>query len=157
MRKLLILGTCLLLLLPAMASAATAELYVGDLPLSISFDKDGNGNYIDVAAGSIDGSTLDGDPLAWLYCVDLSKTVTVNSTYAATTYNTKGEIYDYDTILKKNTLTPLNNKEGVTWLLDRYAKNATTPYSQALQAAIWSTIYGRLQYDLDASDSAYRT
>ena len=140
-----------ILLLPAMASAAT--LNVGALPPpTILFDIDGTVNgqqqeeHKEVYAGSIDGSTLGGDPLEWLYCVDLFKNVTVGGNYYNTEVSTTGDIYG----------TPLNHKEDVTWLLYNYATDATTLVSQALQAAIWTTIYGPT-YDLSNSDPAYST
>ncbi len=148
MRKLLICGICLLALLPAMASATTytGSLVVGGDPLAYStiwFDKTGTDTYEQAGGGSIDTSYLDGDELAWLYCVDLFTSVSV-ATYPSTLVSDSGDIYGgtYSAIA------------DVAWLLDNYATGGQGDNAKALQAAIWTTIHGS-QYDLSPSSSAF--
>ena len=148
MKKLLILGTCLLLLLPAVASATTTtgNLIVGSNPLaysSISFDKAGNDTYTDEGGGSIDTSFLDGDELAWLYCVDLFTRVGAK-TYPNTLVSDSGEIYGGT----------YNSVADVAWLLDNYAVGGQEDDAKALQAAIWTTVHGS-EYDLNPNSSAF--
>ena len=147
MRKILIFGICLVILLPAMASATpyTAELSVGDTPFAysqISFDKGGNDVYTLAGGGSIDTSYLDGEELTWMYCVDLFTSV------SAITYNSTvsddGSIYGaaYD------------SAGDIAWLLENYATGGQGDDAKALQAAIWTTVHGS-EYDLNPSSSAY--
>jgi hypothetical protein len=147
MRKLLVWGTFLLLMLPAMASATTytGSLIVGN-PLAyskISFDKAGDGTYTFEGGGSIDTSYLDGDELAWLYCVDLFTSV-FNKTYPFTQVSDSGDIYG----------SAYAKTEDVAWLLDNYATGGQGDGSIALQAAIWTTIHGN-EYDLNPNSSAF--
>ena len=146
MKKLLILGTCLLLF-PVMASASTsiASLVVGEnlSYSSISFDYYGDGNYSWEGGGSIDTSYIDGDELAWLYCVDLFTSVS-NKTYPTTLVSDSGEIYGgtYSSV------------SDVAWLLDNYATSGQGDSAAALQAAIWTTVHGA-EYDLDPTSTYF--
>lgn len=142
MKKLFILGTCLLLLLPAVASAASLDL--GTQFNFISFDKYGNETYELSGGGSFDTSYLDGDELAWIYCVDLTTSVNLNQTYDTTTVSTTGEIYG----------ATYPGVGQVAWLLDQYATSAQGNTEKALQAAIWTTIHGD-DWDLNPNNNTY--
>jgi len=149
MRKILIWGTCLLLLLPAMASATTytGSLVVGGDPSAYSniwFDEAGTDTYAWVGGGSIDTSYLDGDELAWLYCVDLLTSVSVKTTYESTLVSDNGEIYG----------DMYSSRAAVAWLLDNYAASGQGDNAKALQAAIWTTVHGS-EYDMGSGSSAF--
>jgi len=119
MKKILILGTCLLLLLPAMVNATTwtANLDLGS-------------NYSNIGGGSIDISYLDGQELAYLYCVDPVTKITPSSSYATTQFNDEGSIYG----------AALTNADEVAWLLEIYGTDGQGDDAIALQAAIWNRV-----------------
>lgn len=146
MKKLLILGVSLLLF-PVMASASTitASLLVGqNLAYStLSFDYSGTGNYTTEYGGSIDTSYINGDELAWLYCVDLFTDVGAQ-TYPTTLVSDDGEIYG----------STYSSASDVAWLLANYATGGQGDTAIALQAAIWTTVHGD-EYDLNPTSTAY--
>jgi hypothetical protein len=80
--------------------------------------------------------------LAWLYCVDLGNDVYTSQTYDNATVNRNGVIHG----------SSLDNAGKVAWLLDKYATGGQGDDAKALQAAIWTTIYGS-DYDLDPTSS----
>lgn len=97
-----------------------------------------------VGSGSIGPSSLNGNTLAWVYCVDLFDDIGVPATYS-TTVNYNGVITSESNSAAALGLTSgvVNNAGEVAWLLDHYAAGATSSDAQAaLQAAIWHVIYG---------------
>jgi len=119
MKKLLILATCLLLTLPAVASAGT---WTANLDL-------GN-KYSSIGGGSIDTSFLGGQELAYLYCVDPVTHINPGLSYPETQFNDGGLIYGAS----------LTNAGEVAWLLDTYGTNGQGDDAMALQAAIWNRV-----------------
>jgi hypothetical protein len=98
---------------------------------------------INLGAGSITPTYIDGNLLPYLYCVQIEVDINVPGTYSVAITN-NGEIFG----------TPINNAGEVAYLLNTYAPTATTVDQQgALQAAIWKTIYGS-NYDITSNNPA---
>ena len=91
--------------------------------------------------GSIETSSLDGRKLDYLYCVDLSTTVNVNTVYPYTTVNNAALIHG----------SVVNNADKVAYLLENHGVGGQGDQAIALQAAIWHEIYGTGVYDLNIS------
>ncbi len=98
--------------------------------------------------GSIQNSTLNGNSLPWVYCVDLFDNIPVPGTYPSTTVTHDGSMTGLT--LDSQGLTGFNNGSGtvnnaaqVAYLLQTYAAGAD---QAALQAAIWHEIYGSAVY-----------
>jgi len=119
MRKLLILGACLLFLLPAVAGATT---WTANLDLGTQ--------YSPIGGGSFDTSYLDGQELAYLYCVDPYTTIELANSYPSTEVSDEGTRYG----------SALNNADQVAWLLETYGTNGQGDNAIALQAAIWTRV-----------------
>lgn len=162
MKKVLFLAVCVLFLAAGAAQADSLYLsnsYNGAIPLDL------NGTpWESAGGGSLQGATLNGASLPWVYCVGLTTIVYVPGTYDQTYVNTAGQVYDNDF----GPATSLHNVPAagqVAWLLSNYANGATTAVEQvALQAAIWHVIsaapgggYQSLGgiVSLDSSSSAY--
>jgi hypothetical protein len=95
-----------------------------------------NGIAETAGGGSIGPSYLNGYLLPYVYCVQLDVSIGVPNTYNATVTH-DGTVY-YST---GNAV--VNNAAQIAWLLDTYAGSATTSDQQgALQASIWTEIYG---------------
>jgi hypothetical protein len=91
-----------------------------------------NGVY-NVNGGNIVTSTLNGQNLPYLYCVQYHIDVYVPGTYNNTDVDVLGNIDG----------APLKNAGGVAYLMTHYAAQATTQDLQAgLQAAIWYEVTG---------------
>lgn len=91
-----------------------------------------------VGGGSIVVSSLNGNTLAWVYCVDIIDDVYVPADYPNTIVRNDGIVNG----------SLVNNAGEVAWLLDNYAVAAEGNANQqiALQAAIWHVIYGNAEY-----------
>ncbi len=125
MKKLLIV-LAVLALLPAAASADT--LVLGSHVSWIATAGHGT-----VGGGSYDWATLNGQSLDWVYCVDVGHTINVPGTYNDTDVTDNGVVNG----------SLINNAGQVAWLVNRYAVRGMGATQQAaLQAAIWTTIYG---------------
>jgi len=132
------------------SSAARADdLYLGGPFNTFNF-------YIDnvkttVGAGSVQNSTLDGNGLAFIYCVDLFNDINVSGDYNETAIDTTGYVNG----------SLVHNAGEIAWLLDQYAVAAEddTTAQMALQAAIWHVEYGAAYYldPLSAADSLYNS
>ena len=126
-KKVLVFTACMLFLMTAWAQAST--LYVGGTYSSIHSIV--NDTPKTEGGGSIEVSTLDGNTLDYLYCVDLFKDVNVTVTYSSTDVNNAGYIYG----------SALPNAGEVAWLLANYGTSGQGDQAVALQAAIWTVIY----------------
>ena len=107
MKKIFFLVTCITLL--GVTCSHATSLYVGGQYSSIASVVD-NTTYRNEGGGSVNGSSLDGKALDYLYCVDLFTDVYVNTTYPYTNVNTTGTIHG----------TTINNVGEVAWLLQTY-------------------------------------
>ena len=130
----------------ATSGVARADvLYLGQhtgSPISLNFTFNGtrhSGEY----GGNFAGSTLNGQSLPFLYCVDLNHRVTVNTTYNPTSVTQNASLFTR-TDDRTPTLTYSATTAGrVVSLLQTYAYNSPDEDHQAaLQAAIWSELYG---------------
>jgi len=104
-------------------------------------------------SGPIQGATLGGLAVT-VYCIDIPDNVNVpgtyNSNYVSTAgtavYNNPAGTGDYNTWASGNSLVTVNTATvagEIAWLMNTYALSATTTTEQdALQAAIWTEIYG---------------
>ena len=85
-----------------------------------------------VSGGNIVPSTLDGHPLAYLYCIQYATDIYVAGTYGETAITRDGTVDNGK---------PVNHANQVAYLLTQYASQAVTPDQQAgLQAAIWNEV-----------------
>jgi hypothetical protein len=89
------------------------------------------------SGGSIDGSTLNGANLAYVYCLGLYQNVTVGVTYGSTTVTNDGTL-----VTAANGTTAVNNATQIAWLLYNYGQNGQGVNQSALQAAIWTEEFG---------------
>ena len=85
--------------------------------------------------GSFPGSTLNGQSLPFLYCVDVNDYFYPGSTYNATV-SRNGTLF--------GSSTPVQNAGRIVWLLETYATaaNSNTIQQAALQLSIWAQEYG---------------
>ena len=83
-----------------------------------------------LGGGSIETDYLNGNKLAYTYCVEAFIDVYVNNTYGNTVVNESGDIYGK----------PLNHAGEVAWLLDHYGASGQGDKAYALQAAIWHVV-----------------
>jgi hypothetical protein len=142
---------CLTLSTLIAAPAAQAQMFdTGNVAQSINVTTTSGGQPIElktnenVLAGNFAGSTLGGVTLPWVYCVDFSKSININSTGFTATVTNNGAVNG----------SAVNNAGSVTWLLDHYAASATNADATAgLQAAIWKVIYGS-QFTLNGPDNS---
>ncbi len=132
----------------------SADLYIGGTYSTINMlqgtTDHGKVSWVQVAenGGSIETSTLNGQQLNYLYCVDISTTVGVPNDYNNTFVSNSGQIH-----LNGTPLT-VNNAGSVAYLLQTYGINGQGDQAKALQAAIWTEIYGTNsanQYILDTT------
>jgi len=128
MKKVLVLAACMLFLVGGVAQAAyTTSLHLGAANYTPITGQGQRGG------GSFDGSTLGGQSLGWIYCVDVSNPIYGSETYPSNNYTvdvtTDGKIHGVDVV----------NKEKVAYLLEHYAVDAAGNKNResALQAAIW--------------------
>jgi hypothetical protein len=140
MKKTLVLAVCMVLFVAAESHADS--LFVGGQYSSIASVV--NGNQTTEGGGSVGGSSLNGKPLDYLYCVDLFTNVYVNASYPFTTFNRSGVIHG----------NPVINLEEVAWLLGHYGTGGQGDQAMALQAAIWEVINGYNVYHLDTAHSS---
>src|SRR6202050_1085435 len=90
-------------------AARADDLYLGSTYNTFNFYV--NNVNTTLGAGSIGNATLDGKPLAFLYCVDLFDDVNVSADYSETTYDTHGYVNG----------NLVANAGEIAWLLDHYA------------------------------------
>src|SRR5262249_37826750 len=111
-------------------------------PVGLTFLFNGT-KYTGVYGGSFSGSTLNGQTLSFLYCVDLYHTVALN-----TAYNPTGVTQDGTLFTRSDDNTPTVSYGTTTGgrvvsLLQAYAYNSPDEdHEAALQASIWSVLYG---------------
>lgn len=129
-------------------SAMAANLSVGGAFSSINMlhSTDGGLTYSSITegAGSIDTSILNGRQLDYLYCVDIPTVVYAPHDYNNTTISNDGTIHSNGTPLT------VYNSGKVAYLLENYGVNGQGDQAKALQAAIWTEIYGANQYKLNS-------
>ncbi len=101
-------------------------------------------------AGPIGPSSLNGSPLAYVYCVDLFDVVSVPGTYNALV-TSNGTVNG----------AAVNNAGEIAWLLDNYGVAAGSypgvgdaNEQQALQAAIWSVEYDTSGFTVTGDSAA---
>ncbi len=99
------------------------------------------------SGGPIGPSSLGGSALAYVYCIDIPDSVPVGTTYANNSVTTTGKaVYGtplVNTWANSTNLVSVPNAGKIAYLLAEYAAGATTAVKQdALQAAIWTEIYG---------------
>jgi len=130
--KVMALATCMVFLLPGLAGADT----LGFNPASYTHIYwKYNGVADEGGAGSFQSVSLNGEKLAYLYCVDIFTSIPPGYDYSYTQVNKLGNIYG----------SALNNAGQVAWLLSKYAVAADTYDEQyALQSAIWRVVEGSL-------------
>jgi hypothetical protein len=145
--KVTVLAACMVFLLPGLATADT----LGFSPTSYTHIYwKYNGVADEGGAGSFQSASLNGEKLAYLYCVDILTSIPPGYDYSYTQVNKLGNIYG----------SALNNAGQVAWLLSTYGAAADTYDEQyALQAAIWQVVEGSL-FNLDTgagktTDSQY--
>ncbi len=94
--------------------------------------------------GPIGPSSLGGNNLSYVYCIDIPDEVNVPATYSNTTVTSNGTaVYgSANPFSNGNNLVSVPNAGAISWLLGQYALGATTTTEQdALQAALWVEIY----------------
>ena len=96
-----------------------------------------NGSPLTDGGGSVDPSYLNGQLLAYLYCVDPWTVVYPNRTYNNTVVTTTGVING----------APVNNAGQIAWLLTHYGTGGQGGNAYALQAAIWHVVDPTLTID----------
>lgn len=143
MKKLLLLATCLI----GLTATASQAYQMGDYNIGGSFNAIYsviNGSGTAVGGGSITTSYLNGVKAPYDYCVDLFTDVNVPADYKYSVITNDGTIHGSQTI---------NNFQQIAWLLGTYADTAINDASMqvALQAAIWTEIYGKSVYSLDVT------
>ncbi len=126
MKRIALLGILALILCAGVAVADTHTLSVGS---SFSLIHSADGSL--VGGGSISPSSLDGNNLPYLYCVDFGRTIYAPGEYNATAVTNNGTIFG----------SGVANAANVAFLLQEYADDQTVN-SAALQAAIWHVIFG---------------
>jgi hypothetical protein len=109
-----------------------------------------NGN-VSSAGGPIDPSTLNGQSLPFLYCMDIPDLVYVNQNYSNTIETTVGEaVYGSSNSFSNGQtgvsgLVSVPNANVIAGLLTTYGASAQAggvTTQDALQAAIWTAVYG---------------
>ncbi len=140
-KKVLVIAACMMFMFVGVAMADSLSLggTFSYIPSYVNNTKTTEGG------GSIEVSTLNGQTLDYLYCVDIFKTVNVPGIYPSTLVTTNGFIYG----------SLLTNAGEVAWLLDNYATAGQSDEAKALQAAIWYVVNGRDEniYRLDPTAS----
>jgi hypothetical protein len=136
------------------SSPARADiLYVGSDYNTFQFVN--NGHEQAEGGGSVDVSTLNGQTLPFVYCVEINTVVYVPDTYSQTVVTTNGQIHGQT----------ITNDGEVAWLLDHYA-SPTAAMSEsaakaaaeiALQAAIWHVIFNDSTHDYHLNDQVDST
>lgn len=140
-KKVLVLTACMVFLLAGLAKADNLKL--GGNYTHHIYGKYGT-TATDAGGGSIDPSYLNGEPLNYVYCLDLNTYVYVPGNYPDTVVNSAGQIYG----------STVNNAGEVAWLLSQYGSTPGVD-EYALQSAIWHVIYQGTanSYALDTSNS----
>ncbi len=145
-------GTIVVGLLAALSlgSAAQAQVVLTTGPAFHPFyvstsPTHGNYDHVQDGGGNIGpGGSLDGTPLIAAYCVDLFNPVYTSSTYTTSMVTTDGTVFG----------NPVANAGSVAWLITNFGATATTPDEEnALQGAIWRTLYGS-NFEVDGADNA---
>ena len=123
--------------------ARADDLNLGPNYVSVTVDEAGVGP-TNVGGGPITISTLNGNQLAWVYCVGFYIDIPVPADYADTTINYNGVVNGV----------AVENAGEIAWLLNNYAGAAAgnTTKEQALQAAIWT-----VEYDGQGTSAGYNT
>jgi hypothetical protein len=138
----------------ACANRAQADvLTVGGTYNTFGWTLTEGGNVIaqNEGGGSINVSVLNGNNLPWLYCIDIPDNISPNATYNNTLVTTTGQaIYGAQNPWPGVPgLTFAGGDSGtiaseIAWVLANNAIAGNTPAQQeAIQAAIWSLIYGQ--------------
>lgn len=99
--------------------------------------------------GPIGPSSLAGNNLSFVYCIDIPDEINVPGTYSNTTVTSNGTaVYGSgNSFASGNSLVSVPNAGAISWLLGQYALGATTSTQQdALQSAIWTEIYDNGTY-----------
>ena len=124
-------------------------------------------------AGNVTPSYVNGVQIPALYCLDVEHNINVPATYNATITD-DGDVYEgsytgsgsenYGAIALQASVLQGNTSSGpvelhftnagqIAYLMDKYASTASTADQEtALQAAIWSEVYGS-QFAFDAADN----
>jgi hypothetical protein len=128
----------------AHAQYTTVSLSLGSNYNSFNYSL---GGVAGTGGGPISPSSLGGVPLAYVYCIDIPDDVPVGTTYANNSVTTTGKaVYGSPTIntwANGTNLVNVPNASAIAYLLGTYGLGATTAVQQdALQAAIWTEIYG---------------
>lgn len=131
--------------LPVTSAGADSILIIGSDTNMVAFTYSST-SYPSAGGGSFDVSTLDGAELPWLYCVDLAHDISLNTTFPNT-------VVRYDGVVNG---AAVSNAASVAWLLDTYASQAAGDKTkeEALQALIWSAIYGS-SFTFSNANSSY--
>lgn len=86
------------------------------------------------SAGSpYDPSTLNGQPLEYLYCVDLFTPINPTLSYPQSSVSNDGMIFGE----------PVHNADKIAWLLSNYGTGGQGDEAIALQAAIWTVVHDK--------------
>jgi hypothetical protein len=121
-------------------NATCGSLQLGSTYNTFSIDENGflAGSF---GGGSILPSSLNGVPLAWVYCVGLFTDVGVPSTYDDTPVSSSAMVYGM--LPGSTAVTGVNNAKAIAFLLGNFATAAIGNASaqEALQAAIWAEEY----------------
>ncbi len=128
--------------------ACGTRAHANDLNLGGSFNSGGFYTFDGSSPGGggpINTSYLNGVQLPYVYCIDIPDNVNVPVDYPKSTVTNNGMAIVGSGNPQYNNgglaLTP--NAGTIAWLLTQYALTATTTTKQdALQAAIWTAIYG---------------
>ncbi len=102
-----------------------------------------NGTLSNEGGGSIEPSSLNGNTLAWVYCVDLFRNISVPGTWSSAVVTTTGVVNG----------SLVNNAGEVAWLLSKYGVAGQGDQAKALQAAIWHVIFDGVGGNTVALDS----
>jgi hypothetical protein len=124
MRKVFVLVACMILMAASMSHATS---FTGTFTLGTQYSGYGG--------GSIDTSTLNGNTLAWDYCMDYPRHIDAGGTYIADV-NTEGILYGL----------AVQNVTEIAYLLHKYAQNGRGAAQDNLQTAIWEEL-GYWTYD----------
>ncbi len=137
--KLPILALTLLML--GAAAALADDLQLGGNYVSVTVDE--NGTPTQEGGGPITISYLNGNQLAYVYCVGFFTTINVPGNYTDTAVWNTGEANG----------SLVNNAGAIALLLDEFGLSSVTSTNseQALQAAIWSLEYNGNGTDFNGS------
>jgi len=151
MRTLKIMALGLAVLVFSGVALHADSLYLGPNDVSVkmyvfgSYQTEGGGSIGPSLLGPTQGTAVS---VPWVYCIDLKDSITIPGWYNNTTVTNDASMTGLTN--DSSGLTGFNNGSGVVnnaaqvaYLLQTYAAGATTGDQQAaLQAAIWTEIYG---------------